>query len=153
MKKSARRILTLVLTLVLVCTLAAIALAVDDEYQVSAVSESTDCHDVYFRTFVGGDGTCAIAKMVVENPGEGSFDATVILDYTYCPDNQMRPSAYLTGTKTHSFTRYTGVKHTDHTLGSSYTMIEATGHLVVEKSVGKTTYTTEGAYATIYINS
>ena len=149
MKTKFRKIAALALSLVLICALAAAVYA----YEVSEAGVKVWCYDVQFHTLVEGDGTYVRAEMIEDVSGNGNYNSTVTLNYTYCPADQNRPSAYVSGKVVHTFTRYTGLKYADYTLnGNSYLMVDATGTTVVTKTVNGTTYTTEAAPVTIYIN-
>lgn len=150
MKKSARKILSLVLSLFLICALAATAFA--NFYEVSDVGEDVECNEVEFHTFVGGDGTYAKAEMVAVHVGEHGFSGTVTLKCTYCPEDQNRPSAYSTTTVSHNFISTAGVRYVDYFANAGSLLVDATGTTVVTQTVNGTTYTTEAAPVTIYIN-
>ena len=158
MKKSARKILTLTLSLVLIFVLAtsvfaAVTDTVDyDEFEVYALGAGVWCNDIKFQTFVGGDGTFALARMVTLQPGAHYFEGTVTLNYTYCPENEMRPSAYRSGTVSRSISSQSGARYIDYFAADGYIMISATGKTFLSQTAYGTTYTTETAPVTISIN-
>ena len=158
MKKSARKILTLTLSLVLIFVLAtsvfaAVTDTVDyDDFEVYAFGAGIWCNDIKFQTFVGGDGTFALARMVTLQPGAHYFDGTVTLNYTYCPEDEMRPSAYRSGTVSCSFSSQSGARYVDYFAASDCIMIEATGSTFVSQTAYGASYTARTAPVTISIN-
>lgn len=140
MKKSARRILSLVLTLVLICTLAAVAFATPWMIE----GESLTCGIVDFHTYVEGDSTYGLAQAVVTNEESftNSFNGTIRMSYTICPEDQIRPLYYEEGTTaTQSFSRASGARFTSYQITNTrYCMIDATGHTYMKQIVNGSTF-------------
>ena len=144
--KKFRKISALILALALIC---ALAVSVFADTLVTGTSGSVHTYDVYFHTQMSGDGTFAQADAIIETPGYLNFDGTIYLNYTYCPDDQMRPSSYQTGSKTYAFSRYSTVKYLRYVPSSGYVMIEATGKTQITKTVNGAVYSTPTAPVTV----
>ena len=140
MKNSTRKILALVLTLVLICALAVAAFATPMEIE----GETLPCGNVRFHTYVEGDSTYGFAQAVVENEESftNSFNGTIRMSYTICPEDQIRPLYYEEGaTNTQSFNRFSGARFVSYQVPSSrYCMIEATGYTYMKQTVNGSTF-------------
>ena len=151
MKKSVRRILSLVLILVLACAIAISCYAYESGYEFSAVGDAVLFNGVCFRTVVEGDESFAKATMEEVASDGTRFSGTVTLEYTYCPENQLRPSAYVTGTISRNFTSVSGARYIDYFASYYDLMIDATGRSSVTKTINNEPHTMETDAVTIYI--
>jgi hypothetical protein len=129
--KKFRRISTLALTLVLICTLAATAFAVS----IESDSAETDFGNLHLKvTLEVADteikATTTISRVVSDSTGT----ADVGMTYTYCREDQVRPSYYQTGR--HSGTLFVDGNSRTASLtkdvGSGYVVIDATAQFVVD---------------------
>ena len=131
MKKSARRILALALTLVLICTLAATAFAVTTERD----SDGTNFGALHVDVELLVADTVITATTTISGVVRNSTGiADVGMTYTYCREDLVRPNYYQTGRD--SDTLFTDESHTTASLtnnvGSSYVVIDATAQFVVD---------------------
>lgn len=131
MKKSVRKILTLALTLVLICTLAATAFAVS----IESDSAETDFGNLHLKVTLEVADTEIKATTTISGVVRYSTGiADVGMTYTYCREDLVRPNYYQTGRD--SDTLFTNESHTTASLtnnvGSSYVVIDATAQFVVD---------------------
>ena len=148
MKTKFRKIATIALSLVLICTLAVSAFAT----VIFDSGEQTECGEVTFHTYVEGNADYAEARIVFDEVGPLTFDGKTILNYTYCVEDQVRPLYYQYGTKTQEFARYSDVKYATYTVSSGYIMIEATGKTQITQTINGVEYSTTTAPVTITLD-
>ena len=129
MKKTLRRILSLTLAFILICTLTTTAFAVatsetelmiypyDDKLLTHKIlGYSNQVHAVISIEYTNGDPI----------PAGYSFYHDGYIDYQYCPENQLRPDRYIANRKTSSGTAIGSSKIiSTNQLSSGYMMIDA----------------------------
>ncbi|MBQ5608215.1 MAG: hypothetical protein IIU86_04250 [Oscillospiraceae bacterium] len=136
MKKSARRILTLVLSLVLICALAITAFALTEMARDHINYE----HDGVIMTHqIIGYDTKVIAVISFEAPGDYDlpndfgFDYSGYIDYQYCREEQVRPENYVAGRKNATdHSNRIAQQISTNSLESGYVMIDASMRFSVQ---------------------
>ena len=149
MKTKFRKIAALALSLVLICALAVSAFAV---VYIEGNSDSVWCFDVKFHTEMLGNGTFVTTTMVEDAHGGNTYTGLITISYTICPEDQLRPNNYQSGSTSYSFTRYSTEKFKRYNPPSGYTMIEATGKTQITQTVNGAVYTTTTAPVTVTLD-
>lgn len=156
MKKSARRILTLVLTLVLICALAVIAFAEEPIVSESVNYSQAGGEFIMTHTLRGYD-TRAVAVISYSYydgtpaPDNYWFTYDGYIDYQYCPEDQIRPSSFVSARKTASgIGTGPSVTISTNTLSSGYMMVDASMRFTTQFRYGGFTITHTNP-TTIYI--
>jgi hypothetical protein len=133
MKKSARKILSLMLTLVLICALALTAFAVNTERPIESTSrvydygqiimtQTIEGYDKYASaviTFCYEDGNPVPYNYISKSGGD--------IDYQYCPEDHIHPSTYVEDSQTFPYVQHTGpkVSVSIDELANGYMMVDA----------------------------
>ena len=130
MKTKFRRTLTLVLALVLVCALAVAAFAEEPiestsrvyDYGQIIMTQTIEGYDKYASaviTFCYEDGDLVPYNYISKSGGD--------IDYQYCPEDLIRPSAYVEDSQTFPYVQHTGPVVTVSTddLANGYMMVDA----------------------------
>ena len=131
MKKSARRILALALSLVLICTLAATVFA----STIVRDNDQTTIDDVRVDVALEVDDTTIRAITSISgNVSTATGVADVGMTYTYCSEDNIRPSYYQTGRRSGTLFVYEEIRSASLTknVGSGYVVIDATAQFVVD---------------------
>lgn len=143
MKKSARKILSLMLTLVLICALALTAFAVNTERPIESTSREYDYGQIIMtQTIKGYDKyASAVITFCYENgnpvPDNYISKSGGDIDYQYCPEDHIHPSTYIEDSQTFQYVRHTGpeVSVSIDELANGYMMVDASMFFTAEFKV------------------
>lgn len=149
--KHARKLTAMMLVLAFLFLLSTSAFAVREDGQ-SYTYEGLQVS----RWMIGGSSTVT-AYMEFDEPTENgySFSAKMVLAYTYCPSNAMRPSNYVTHTVTKSFTEQGDgdmISLTSSSIPAGCVLIEATCSFEATITTPNATVLYEPDDLTIYLN-
>lgn len=147
MKTKFRRILALVLTLVLICTLAVAAFAEEEEEPIESTSREYDYGQIHLvQTIEGYDKyATAVTSLHYENgtpvPDNYISKSGGDIDYQYCPEDHIHPSTYVEDSQTFPYVQHTGpeVPVSTDELANGYMMVDASMFFTAEFGVSNAT--------------